>query len=108
MRIRQVRPLDNWALAVEAEDGRSGQFDVRPYLADEAFTPLRDIGEFRKVVNGFYFVEWDCGADLSADTIEARWQVQPSATPAPKSAPRRHKKARTPVQTHPAGEVPVG
>lgn len=22
-----------------------------------------------------YFVEWDCGADLSADTIEARWQV---------------------------------
>jgi hypothetical protein len=24
---------------------------------------------------GGYFVEWACGADLSADTIEARWQV---------------------------------
>jgi hypothetical protein len=28
-----------------------------------------------KVSNGGYFIEWDCGADLSADTIEARWQV---------------------------------
>jgi hypothetical protein len=25
------------------------------------------------VRNGRYFVEWPCGADLSADTIEARW-----------------------------------
>jgi len=24
---------------------------------------------------GRYFVEWDCGADLSADTIEARWEL---------------------------------
>ena len=28
-----------------------------------------------KVFNGGYFVKWACGADLSADTIEARWQV---------------------------------
>jgi len=27
-----------------------------------------------QVLNGGYFIEWDCGADLSADTIEARWQ----------------------------------
>lgn len=25
-------------------------------------------------MNGGYFVEWDCGADLSADTIEAHLQ----------------------------------
>lgn len=29
--------------------------------------------EFTKITNRGYFVEWDCGADLSADTIEARW-----------------------------------
>jgi hypothetical protein len=23
-------------------------------------------------MNGRYFIEWDCGADLSADTIEAQ------------------------------------
>jgi len=25
-----------------------------------------------KISNGGYFVEWQCGADLSADTIEAK------------------------------------
>ncbi len=50
-------------------------FDVSPYLVYEAFEALRDHSEFMKVANGGYFVEWDCGADLSADTIEARWQV---------------------------------
>ncbi len=38
-----------------------------------AFERLRDPREFAKVTNGGYFVEWECGADLSADTIEARW-----------------------------------
>jgi hypothetical protein len=36
---------------------------------------LRRSSEFAKVFNGGYFVEWECGADLSADTTEARWQV---------------------------------
>jgi hypothetical protein len=58
-----------------ADDGRVGRFDVSPYLQYEAFQALRDQNEFVKVVNGGYFVEWDCGADLSADTIEARCQV---------------------------------
>ena len=62
-------------LSIVADDGRVGRFDVSPYLQDEAFEALRDQNEFMKVVNGGYFVEWDCGADLSADTIEARWQV---------------------------------
>ena len=52
-----------------------GEFDVRPYLSYEAFEDLRHPSEFMKVFNGGYFVEWACGADLSADTIEARWQV---------------------------------
>ncbi len=57
-----------------------GKFDVQPYLAYEAFEDLRHPSEFMKVFNGGYFVEWDCGADLSADTIEARWQVVDKAT----------------------------
>ena len=79
MRIMQVSPQSNCVLSIVAEDGRVGQFDVRPYLADEAFEDLRRPGEFVKVFNGGYFVEWDCGADLSADTIEARWQVVDNA-----------------------------
>ncbi len=81
MRIAEIRPQPNWVLSIVADDGRVGSFDVSPYLRYEAFEDLRDHGEFMKVVNGGYFVEWDCGADLSADTIEARWRVVSRAAP---------------------------
>lgn len=75
MRIRELQAEHNWILSIVAADVRVGRFDVRPYPQSEAFEALRDQNEFLKVVNGGYFVEWDCGADLSADTIEAQWQV---------------------------------
>jgi hypothetical protein len=75
MRIAKVSPKPNLVLSIIADDGRIGNFDVSPYLEYEVFSHLRDYSEFQKVFNGGYFLEWDCGADLSADTIEARWQV---------------------------------
>jgi hypothetical protein len=75
MRIKELHPQPNWTLYIVADDGRAGNFDVRPYLEYEAFSELRDANEFMKVFNGGYFVEWESGADLSADTIEAHWQV---------------------------------
>lgn len=78
MRIKEVYPQANWVLSVVADDGRVGTFDVSPYLEYEAFADLRKPGEFMKVSNGGYFVEWECGADLSADTIEAHWRVIPA------------------------------
>jgi hypothetical protein len=80
MRIAELCPQPNWTLSIVAEDGRVGSFDVSSYLEYEAFEALRDPSEFVKIFNGGYFVEWDCGADLSADTIEARWQVIGRAT----------------------------
>ena len=76
MTITEIHAERNWVLDVVADDGRRGRLDVKPYLADEAFEALRDPREFVKVSNGGYFVEWACGADLSADTIEAKWQVE--------------------------------
>lgn len=78
MRIAKVSPEPNGMLSIMADDGRVGKIDVRPYLEFEAFEALRDPREFVKIFNGGYFVEWDCGADLSADTIEAKWQVTTS------------------------------
>jgi hypothetical protein len=75
MRITEPQVKQNHVLAIVADDGRIGRFDVSPYLEYEAFDPLRDPGEFSKIVNGGYFIEWDCGADLSADTIEAQWHI---------------------------------
>jgi hypothetical protein len=73
MRIAELHPHPNWILSIVAEDGRVGSFDVSPYLEFEAFEELHQPEEFMKVRNGGYFVEWACGADLSADTIEAHW-----------------------------------
>jgi hypothetical protein len=73
MIIKEVRPRPHYVLSILAEDGRTGSFDVSPYLELEAFGPLRDPLEFARLRNGGYFVEWGCGADLSADTLEARW-----------------------------------
>ncbi len=75
MRIAELHPQPDWVLSIVSEDGRVGRFDVTPYLDYEAFEELRDHDEFIKVINGGYFVEWACGADLSADTIEAQWKV---------------------------------
>ena len=76
MNITEVVPKDNFTLYIKSEDGREGMFDVKPYLDSEAFEPLKDKSEFERIYNGNYFVEWDCGADLSADTIEARLEKQ--------------------------------
>jgi len=80
MRITELATNTDWTFLVTANDGRIGQFDLRPYLQYEAFKELNDIAEFMKIKNGGYFVEWECGADLSADTIEARMSVVDNAT----------------------------
>lgn len=45
-----------------------------PYQESEAVTALKEPVQFERVHNGKYFIEWVCGADLSAYTIEARWK----------------------------------
>ena len=62
-------------LTIVADDGRIGDFDVSPYLQYEAFEGLKALSEFMAASNGGYFVEWSCGADVSADTIEAHWKL---------------------------------
>jgi hypothetical protein len=74
MIIREVKPLKNGVLQVIAEDGRLGTVDVSPYLDSPAFSPLKNWDTFVQVRNGKYYIEWKCGADLSADTLEAKMQ----------------------------------
>lgn len=74
MIIVEIVPQDNYVLYVKADDGKTGLFDVKPFIESEVFAPLKDRSEFERIHNGKYFVEWDCGADLSADTIQAQWK----------------------------------
>lgn len=75
MNILQIIPKDNYILYITADSGQTGLFDMRPYLESEAFAPLKEKAEFEQIHNGNYFIEWACGADLSADTILARWEI---------------------------------
>jgi hypothetical protein len=76
MKIVEVIPKDNYLLYIIAQDGQMGLFDVKPYLESEAFAPLKENRiQFERIHNGTYFIEWDCGADLSSDTIQARWET---------------------------------
>lgn len=67
---------------------------MRPYLDSEVFAPLKDKGEFQNIHNGKYFVEWDCGAALSADSIETRWRITTEDTQQG-AAPTANKGRRT-------------
>ena len=75
MRIAKVEPEENYKIRIVTEDGKKGIFDVEPYLEYEAFVSLKNRSAFKKIMNGKYFIEWDCGADLSADTIEAHLKI---------------------------------
>jgi hypothetical protein len=72
--IAEIIPKGDHLLYVKSDDGRAGLFDLTPFLESEAFEPLKSREEFVRIHNGRYFIEWACGADLSADTIEARWR----------------------------------
>jgi hypothetical protein len=78
MIIANVKTLSGNKLEIITSEGLVGIFDVLPYLEYEAFLPLKKEEEFRKISNGGYFVEWDCGADLSADTLEVGMRVSSS------------------------------
>lgn len=89
MNIIEIVPKDNYTLYIKTEDGSAGLFDVTPYLESETFAPLKDRREFERIHNGRYFIEWDCGADLSADTIEARWKILSTDNAASADAQKR-------------------
>lgn len=73
MNIVEIVAKEEHLLCVKSDDGRAGLFDMTPFLESAAFEPLKNRDEFERIHNGRYFIEWACGADLSADTIEARW-----------------------------------
>jgi len=74
MIIQNIIPKDNYILHITDENNQSGLFDVTPYLNSEVFSQLKEQDNFKRIYNGKYYIEWDCGADLSADTIEAKWE----------------------------------
>ncbi len=73
-RIINIKPLKNFCLECEFDDGSTKIADIKPYLSKEAFMPLNDPDIFSSALhNGGYFIEWkNYDVDLSADTL---WHI---------------------------------
>jgi hypothetical protein len=76
-KIISVSPLENKRVAVVFADGRSGIFDVAPYIRSDFFRHLDDDNYFKQVHLFFTGIGWPEGQDLGPDTIAA--ELQPSS-----------------------------
>ncbi len=69
--VKKVRPLDDYEIYVEIEDGRQGVFDLKPYLDHGVFCELKDKAYFNQVDVILGAVTWPHGQDIAPETLLA-------------------------------------
>jgi len=77
--VKSVQPLPDYCLYLEIQDGRTGIFDLKPYLDRGAFRELRDVNYFNQVGILFGAVTWPHDQDIAPGTLLA--EMQPSGPP---------------------------
>lgn len=65
----EVKPLSDYMLEIEFEDGKKGIFDVKPYLEFVQFKDLRNIELFNTVKISGLSISWDNGSDICPDEL---------------------------------------
>lgn len=73
-KVISVVPLKGKKIKVIFSDGKSGVFDVAPYIKSEFFQRLNDDDYFKQVRPFFTGIGWPEGQDLGPDTIAAELQ----------------------------------
>ena len=66
-----VKPLPDYRIYVEIEDGRRGVFDMKPYLNLGVFRELKDEHYFNQVGILFGAVTWPHEQDIAPETLIA-------------------------------------
>lgn len=74
--VKTVRPLVDYRLYVETVGGRSGVFDMKPYLDRGVFRELKDPGYFSRVGIVFGAVTWPNEQDIAPETLLAGLVVE--------------------------------
>ena len=67
--VEDVKPLSNYQLSVRIKNGRSGVFDMKPYLDKGAFQELADVNYFNQVGIFLDAVTWPHGQDIAPETL---------------------------------------
>ena len=70
-KVVKAFPLPDGFLQVEMQDGRCGEFDVKPYMNSDFFAALKNESYFQTVCLFFAGVGWPGGQDLGPDTVAA-------------------------------------
>ncbi|MBI5102868.1 MAG: DUF2442 domain-containing protein [Nitrospirae bacterium] len=69
--VKFVKPLSDYRIYVEIEDGRKGIFDVKPYLHRGILRELQDVRYFGQVGILFGAVTWPNNQDIEPETLLA-------------------------------------
>jgi len=69
LKVKTVKPIDNYMLHIWFTNGEEGLFDVKPYLNLGMFVELKDLAMFNTVRPDGLSIEWANEASLSPDTI---------------------------------------
>ncbi len=69
--VKTVKPLPDFFIYVEIEDGRKGVFDLKPYLDNGVFRELRNMHYFNQVDILFGAVTWPNEQDIAPETLFA-------------------------------------
>ena len=73
--VRKVKPLANYKIHVEIEDGRKGVFDMTPYLEHGIFVELKNINYFNQVTILFGAVTWPHEQDIAPETLISEMKI---------------------------------
>jgi len=69
--VKTVKPLTDYQLYVEIEDGRCGIFDVKPYLEFGMFRELKNSHYFNQVHILYGAITWPNEQDIAPETLLA-------------------------------------
>jgi Protein of unknown function (DUF2442) len=69
--VKIVKPLPDYCVYVEIEDGRNGIFDLKPYLNHGVFRELQNVQYFNQVGIQLGAVTWPHEQDIAPETLLA-------------------------------------
>jgi Protein of unknown function (DUF2442) len=64
--------LSNYKIKITLSNGKTGIFNVEPYLDKGVFTELKDYNYFKNAKIEYGTICWEHGQDFSPETLELR------------------------------------
>ena len=73
--VVNVKPMPDYLIQVQMQDGQRGIFDLKPYLDFGAFQELKNIHYFNQVGISYGAVTWPHEQDIAPETLLAEMQI---------------------------------